>query len=110
MSVITRPDLQARLAAGAVTLVEALPEQYYAEAHLPGAVRINIDEVAELAPGLLPDRDAAIVVYCASSTCRNSHTVAAKLRAGGYRDVSVYADGKADWIEAGLPVESGALV
>jgi 3-mercaptopyruvate sulfurtransferase SseA len=27
----------------------------------------------------------------------------------GYSDVSVYAGGKQDWDEAGLPVERGAL-
>ncbi|MCI3952504.1 MAG: hypothetical protein K0R53_2002, partial [Burkholderiales bacterium] len=25
----------------------------------------------------------------------------------GYRNVSVYAEGKQDWIDAGLPVQSG---
>jgi rhodanese-related sulfurtransferase len=45
------------------------------------------------------------VTYCASLTCRNSEIAANKLIALGYTNVRDYAEGKADWIEAGLPVE-----
>jgi rhodanese-related sulfurtransferase len=36
----------------------------YDDAHLPGAVNLPPGRVAELAPRLLPDKDAEIVVYC----------------------------------------------
>lgn len=106
--VITLAELRARLEGGSpVTLVEALPPMYYETEHLPGAINIPHDEVDELAPRLLPDPDAAIVVYCASGPCRNSGIASRRLAALGYTDVSDYAEGKAEWIAAGLPVEGG---
>ncbi len=47
-------------------LVEALPERPYWRAHLPGAVNLPSDRVRELAPVLLPDKGADVVVYCGS--------------------------------------------
>lgn len=103
---VSRQDLNAKITAGhPVTLVEALPEKYYLKEHLPGAIHMPHDRTRELAPRLLPDKSAEIVTYCASATCRNSHVAAETLRAMGYTNVSVYAGGKQDWIEAGLPVE-----
>ncbi|HEY6660582.1 MAG TPA: rhodanese-like domain-containing protein [Pyrinomonadaceae bacterium] len=49
-------------------LVETLPEVAYEHAHLPGAINIPSDQVNALAPKLLPDKNADIVVYCASPT------------------------------------------
>lgn len=106
---IDRESLRQALANGRKPrLVEALPAAYYEQGHLPGAVNIPHDAVNTLAPRLLPDKTATIVVYCASETCRNSDYAAQRLRALGYADVRTYAGGKADWIAAGLPVESGA--
>ena len=48
-------------------LVEALAEQYYRERHLPGALHLPHDQVKELAVSLLPDKQAEIVTYCAST-------------------------------------------
>jgi rhodanese-related sulfurtransferase len=108
MKLIDRNTLQQRL--GQVTLAEALPEKYWRDWHLPGAKHLPHDQVKQLARGVLPDKDAAIVVYCASSTCQNSHIAAQLLTQLGYTDVAVYAGGKQDWQEAGLPVENGTAV
>ena len=106
--VITREELRQKLSRRpAPVLVETLPANYFQQSHLPGAINIPHDSVDKLASHLLPDKDAEIVVYCASITCHNSDYAAARLKALGYRDVRIYADGKADWIEAGLPIETG---
>ena len=47
-------------------LVETLPKLSYEHAHLPGAINLPSDQVNALAPKLLPDKNADIVVYCAS--------------------------------------------
>ena len=107
---IDRPNLQARLAAHPQpVLVEALPRKYFDDWHLPQARHMPHDQVRELAPTLLPDLHAPVVVYCASDTCQNSHTAARVLEQIGYTDVAVYAGGKKDWSEAGLPVERGSF-
>jgi len=87
-------------------LLEALPERYYAQKHLPGARLFPHDQVEERAPREAPDKRAEIVVYCASRTCRNSHIAAHHLLRLGYADVSVYEGGKQDWEQSGLPFET----
>ena len=110
VSTITLDELRAKLDAGEdVTLVEALGPMYYEDAHLPGAINIPHEEVDALAPVLLLDKSAQIVVYCASGPCRNSGIAAKRLVELGYENVRDYHEGKAEWIEAGLPTESGAL-
>lgn len=102
---ISRQDLQAKLEGGDPPLiVEALGSAYFADAHLPGAINIPPDQVDRLAPRLLPELDAEIVVYC-SAMCRNSEATARRLEELGYRHVLVYREGKEDWIEHALPVE-----
>ncbi len=49
-------------------LVEALAPDKFRQAHLPGAINIPYDRVRELAPQLLPDKDAEIITYCAAAT------------------------------------------
>ena len=105
---IYREDIHAHLRAGsAMTLVEALPEKYYRDGHLPGAIRIGHDEVREQAANRLPEKDACTVVYCANTPCRNSRIAAQALASMGYTNVAEYGEGKQDWIDAGLPVETG---
>lgn len=48
-------------------LVETLPAEKF-KTHLPGALNLPPDQVKQLAPQLLPDKNAEIVVYCASPT------------------------------------------
>ncbi|MGE5262156.1 MAG: rhodanese-like domain-containing protein [Acidobacteriota bacterium] len=89
-------------------LIEALPAKYFQQAHLPGAINIPHDAIDALAPKLLPDKDVEIVVYCASTSCKNSDIAAQRLAALGYSNVAVYSGGKADWQINGLSLESGA--
>lgn len=49
-------------------LVETLAPEYYNHSHLPGAINLPPDKVRELAPQLLPNKNADIVVYCAKLT------------------------------------------
>jgi rhodanese-related sulfurtransferase len=108
MKQIDRDTLSRKLAgANPPVLAEALPEKYFDDWHLPGARHLPHDEVARLAPTVLPDKSAEIVVYCASRSCQNSHVAAAKLSQMGYANIAVYAGGKQDWSEAGLPVDRG---
>ena len=105
---ISRDEIKALLdSAAPVTLIESLPEKYWKHSHLPGALNIPHDRTRELAPALLPDRDAFIVVYCANEPCKNSGIAAQELSLMGYRNVHEYTGGKQDWVDAGYPVEKG---
>ncbi len=65
--VISRQELEQKLARKDVVLVETLAEEKYQAAHLPGAINVPAARVGELAASLLPDKNAEIVVYCSSS-------------------------------------------
>ncbi len=69
MTTISRDELKAKIDGGDdFQLVETLPQPGYDHAHLPGAVNLPPDRLRELAPTLLPDKQAEIVVYCSSPT------------------------------------------
>ena len=107
---ISREDLYAMITTATNhTIVEALPKKYYDSEHLPGAISIPHDEVANLAAKLLPDKNQTIVVYCANSECKNSHIAAQTLRQMGYKHVLEYTEGKKDWKEAELPIDRIAV-
>lgn len=94
-------------------LVEALPEEKYQEAHLPGALNVrpeeveDLDKLADWADENIPTKDTEVVVYCADAACRGSEMTAERLEELGYTNVTDYHEGKEDWQEAGLPTESG---
>lgn len=76
-------------------------------AHLPGALNFPHAQVDELAPELLPDKDAPVVVYCSNLACQYSVVASKRLVELGYTNVFEYEEGKQDWIDAGLPTETG---
>jgi rhodanese-related sulfurtransferase len=107
-STISTKDLKSKLdKKQGITVVETLaPER--TEVHLPGALNIPPEQIKELAPQLLPSKDAEIVTYCANTHCHASEYAARELAAMGYTNVAHYPEGKQGWMEAGLPVEKAA--
>lgn len=104
---ISREEIKTLIASGKKhTIVEALPKRYYEAEHLPGAINIPHDAVPANVAGLIPDKDAPVIVYCANTECRNSHTAAEAMRELGYRLVYEYTEGKKGWKDAGLPLET----
>jgi Rhodanese-like domain len=62
---IGRDELKAKIDQGEhFVLLEVLGPQYYRHSHLPGAIHLPPGKVDEMAPTLLPDKDAEIVLYC----------------------------------------------
>jgi len=69
LATISRDELKAKIdRRDKFVLVETLPAQTYQHAHLPGAINLPPEQVQELVPRLLPDKNVDIVVYCASPT------------------------------------------
>lgn len=69
IATIGREELQEKIARkDRFMLVETLAPQYYNHNHLPGAVNLPPDQIAQLAPRVLPDKTAEIIVYCAKLT------------------------------------------
>jgi rhodanese-related sulfurtransferase len=65
---ISTHDLKAKLdQKQKITVIETLAPERYREAHIPGALNIPPERIKELAPQLLPDKNAEIVTYCTST-------------------------------------------
>ena len=110
MEEISRDRLWEKIQRGEeFVLVDALAPIAYAGAHLPGAVNIPPKSCDDLAARRIPDRDTEVVVYCAGPDCDSSLEVAHRLVELGYRNVRHFAGGKAEWREAGLPLEGGRI-
>ncbi len=69
-STIDRNELYAMIKRGdTLVLVETLPADVYTQGHLPNAINLPFEqpeEIAQHARAVLPDKHAAIVVYCMS--------------------------------------------
>ena len=65
---ISTRDLKAKLdRKESITLVETLAPERYREAHLPGAVNIPPEQIKQLAPQVLTNKNAEIITYCANT-------------------------------------------
>lgn len=85
-------------------LIDTLPAGIFADGHLPGAINLPSDDILEQAPAHLPDRDATLVVYCASASCKRAGLSAERLERLGYSRIFHYEEGKRGWLAEGLPL------
>jgi rhodanese-related sulfurtransferase len=108
---VERKELKWRMdRAEPCVILEVLPEEDYRRGHLPGALSVPLDRVADLVPELVTDRDVEVIVYSAHSECNDGRRAARELEALGYTNVRSYDGGKRDWIDHGLPLENEAEV
>jgi len=89
-----------------ITIIEALPKQYFDVEHIPGAINIPHDEITARANAMLPNKDAFIVVYCANTDCQNSSIATHTLKQLGYNNTFEYVEGKQHWQQGHLPLIS----
>ena len=98
-------ELLRRLARGDVVVLDVRPGTEFAAGHLPGAIHIPLEELAERI-GELP-RDHEVVAYCRGQYCVLAHDAVRLLDAEGF-DASRATDGILEWRVAGVPIETGA--
>ena len=75
-------------------ILDVREQEEYDQGHIPGAVLMPHTRTRELAPELVPDRDATVLVYCRSG--RRSKLAAQTLADMGYTDVREFG-GILDW-------------
>jgi rhodanese-related sulfurtransferase len=105
---ISRDELASRLGEPNQPLViDVLPEEDYAAAHLPGAKNACVFNVSffDDVRNLASDRSKPLVLYGASMHDLASATATEKLLSAGYTDVADYRGGLEDWRTAGHPIE-----
>jgi len=98
---VTRDELLRRLAAGDVTVIDVRPSEEYAAGHIPGALSLPVDELADRLAEL--PADATIVAYCRGAYCVLAHEAVRALAAEGLHAVRL-SDGMLEWRLADLPV------
>ncbi|GAA3138038.1 metalloregulator ArsR/SmtB family transcription factor [Planomonospora alba] len=98
---VTRDQLLERIQAGEVTVIDVRPAAEYAAGHIPGALSVPLDELADRLADL-PD-DGQIVAYCRGAYCVMAHEAVRELTARGRRAARL-ADGMLEWRLAELPV------
>jgi rhodanese-related sulfurtransferase/DNA-binding transcriptional ArsR family regulator len=98
---VTREQLQRLAKRRNVTVLDVRPRDEYAAGHIPGAVSIPLDELADRLSEL-PD-DSHIIAYCRGAYCVLAHDAVRLLTARG-RKAQRLGDGMLEWRLADLPV------
>ena len=75
-------------------LLDVRNQDEFEEGHIEGALLIPLDQIAELAPDLIPDKEVLILVYCRSG--RRSVEASQQLVDLGYTQVVEFG-GILDW-------------
>jgi molybdopterin/thiamine biosynthesis adenylyltransferase/rhodanese-related sulfurtransferase len=88
---------------GDAVLVDVRRHDEWEQGHIPGAVHIPRGSLESRIEGLVPDRNAAIVVYCASG--ERSAFGAKSLGELGYEHVSSLAGGFTEWKRNGYEID-----
>ncbi|MGW4330473.1 ArsR/SmtB family transcription factor [Nocardia sp. NPDC004573] len=103
---MTREELLTRAAADEVVVLDVRPGSEYEAGHIPGAVSIPVEQLAERI-GELPG-DTEIVVYCRGEYCVLAYDAVRLLTGHGRRAIRLH-DGMLEWRLAELPVEAVSL-
>jgi rhodanese-related sulfurtransferase len=88
--------------------IDARSERAYSEGHIPDAINVPYDKLADYYDTLTANasQDQLIVCYCWSPTCDFSDNLARELLLMGYEKVLVFKGGWEEWQDHGYPVET----
>lgn len=79
---------------GGVTVVDVRRPEEYAEKHIPGAILVSNETIAEKSSEMLPDKDAVLLIYCRTGV--RSKQASDKLIKLGYKNIYDFG-GIVDW-------------
>ncbi|MCH7230176.1 metalloregulator ArsR/SmtB family transcription factor [Glycomyces sp. L485] len=100
---VSREALLAGIERGEYTVLDVRPAEEYAAGHLPGAIGIPMDELADRLTEI--PADARVVAYCRGTYCVFAHD-AVELLARSGRNAARLEGGLLEWRLADLPVET----
>jgi rhodanese-related sulfurtransferase len=106
MQTLTAEELKQKLDENEdIILVNVLDAGFFEQKHIPGSISLPVDEIDTKAVTALPDKDAEIIVYCASTECQASTKAYNKLVMMGYTNVADFTSGLTGWEKAGFTFE-----
>jgi rhodanese-related sulfurtransferase len=100
---VTRRELEARLDAGDVVVLDVRPVAEYNAGHIPTARSVPVGELRRLRN---VSKDSEVVAYCRGPYCVYADEAVRQLRRRGYRARRL-EDGFPEWKRAGLPITTG---
>ncbi len=106
LEAITPEELLERTQLGEVTVLDIRPEKEFACGHLPNAINIPPDQIAERIEQL--EGDKKIVAYCRGPYCLFSYDAVKLLREKGF-DAQRLEDGFPEWQAAGHPTQKNTI-
>lgn len=106
LEAISAKELLARAQNGEVTVLDIRPEREFAAGHLPDAINIPPDQVAQRIEKL--DCNQTVVAYCRGPYCLYSYDAVKLLRERGY-EAQRLEDGFPQWKAAGFPVQYDSI-
>jgi phage shock protein E len=89
--------------ADAPVILDVRTLEEYSSGHVPGAINVPYDQVADRVEEFAAFRDADVVVYCQSG--KRASMAAADLKAAGFSRVLDLEGHMQGWKEQGLPLE-----
>ncbi len=101
---VTRRELEARLKAGDVVVLDVRPAAEFAAGHIAGARSVPVGELRRLRSLA---KDIEIVAYCRGPYCAYADDAVRQLHRRGFTARRL-EDGYPEWKRAGLPVAAGS--
>lgn len=101
---VSRRELEARLKAGDIVVLDVRPSVEFEAGHIPGARSVPVAELRRLRSLA---KDTEIVAYCRGPYCAYADEAVRQLRRRGFAAKRL-EDGYPEWKRAGLPVAVGA--
>lgn len=98
---VGREELLHAVGEGRALVLDVRPAEEYAAGHVPGAVSIPLDQLADRLAEIPPDTE--VVAYCRGRYCVLSYDAVRLLRDSG-RDAALLEDGILEWRRDGLPI------
>lgn len=93
-------ELRRTAADGSATLIDARSATDFEAGHIPGAVNVPLDLVADERReriALIP-KDRTLIVYCSRESCDTAEVLGAWLGKEGFTDVRVFGGGWDAWV------------
>ena len=99
--VVTRDQLLARVETGDIVILDVRPAEEYASGHIPGAISIPVDQLADRISEL-PD-DVDVIAYCRGEYCAMAYDAVRLLTHHGRAAIRL-SDGMVEWRLDARPV------
>jgi rhodanese-related sulfurtransferase len=101
---VTQEEMLRMIDAGTAPMIlDVRTAEEYAEGHVPGAINISHDELADRLAEIEAAKEAGVIVYCRSG--RRAGIAEALLLGQGYADVQHLEGDMLAWLEAARPTE-----